>query len=338
MRKVELFAALAAGLGSVAAAVLGTGAAIRAADHGDSPQVRTDTRADVNDVYLFASPATPANTVLAMTVCPVAGVTAPKLFAPKVKYQFSIDTDGDAEANQVYTLVFGNPDATGNQKFTLTGPNKLKFKGTTDDAALTFGTGGKVFAGVRDDPFFFDLIGFKRGLAFSAQTSRNFFDGLNTMAIVIEVPTSSFGTLTNSTMGVGARTQKGNQQLDRMGRPAINTVLIGGGTPGGKKDLFNSSVPKDDVTKWRTEVVNNLKAAPLSRSDADANALASVLLPDLLTYDPTNAAGFLNGRKLTDDVIDAELALLSNNAVTTDFVANDSVFLTVFPYLGTPNP
>jgi hypothetical protein len=123
-----------------------------------------------------------------------------------------------------------------------------------------------------------------------------------------------------------------------MGRPAINTVLISGGAPGGNKDLFNRTSPKDDMAKWRTEMVNNLKAPPLSRSDADANGLADILLPDILTYDPQNSGGFLNGRKLTDDVIDIELSVLSNNAVTTDFVDNDSTFLSVFPYLGVPNP
>ena len=37
-------------------------------------------------------------------------------------------------------------------------------------------------------------------------------------------------------------------------------------------------------------------------------------------------------------MIDTELALLSNGAVTTDGVVNDSVFQSQFPYLGTPNP
>jgi hypothetical protein len=334
----HLLSTLAVGLGCTVAAVLGADALVSAADHGDSPQVRADTRADINDLYIFASPATPADTVIAMTVCPVAGITAPKEFATNVKYQFGIDTNGDANPDQTYTMVFKKPDAAGHQKFSLTGPNKVKATGTTEDLGVTFGTGGKVFAGLRDDPFFFDLIGFKKGLAFSATTSRNFFNGLNAMAIVIEVPTTSFGTLTNSKMGVWARTQKGKKQIDRMGRPAINTVLISDGSPGGKKDQFNSTLPKDDVAKWRTEVVGNLMAPPLSRTAQDAGALADVLLPDILTYDPTNPGGFLNGRKLTDDVIDAELDLLSNHLVTTDFVANDSTFLAVFPYLGVPNP
>jgi len=315
---------------------------VRAADHGDSPQVREDTRADINDVYLFASPETPANTVMIMTVCPLAGITGPKTFAVGTKYEIAVDVNGDAVEDQVYSLVFKKPDAAGHQTFTLSGPKfgtkKVKIQATTEDATATFGIGGKVYAGLRDDPFFFDLIGFKKGLAFSATTGRNFFKDLNTLSIVIEVPTTSFGALTNSTMGIWARTKKGKFQIDRMGRPAINTVLISGGLPGGAKDLFNRTSPKDDVKTWRDEMIKNLKAPPLSRSDADAGTLAGILLPDILTYNPQSSDSFTNGRKLTDDVIDIELDLLSNHAVTTDFIGNDSTFLAVFPYLGVPNP
>jgi hypothetical protein len=316
-----------------AVAAIATGGTLRSADHGDSPAVRLDSRLDILDLYVFESPETPANTVMILTVCPFAGVTAPRQFAPGAKYQFPIDTNGDAVEDQVYSVVFSKPDSAGNQKYTLTGPGKLKVKGTTGDT-VAVGETGKMFCGVRDDPFFFDLIGFRRGLAFSDTTSRNFFGDVNVMALVIEVPTASFGTLTNSTMGVWSRTLKGKKQIDRNGRPAINTVLV----PGPSKDAFNFTKPKDDVEKWRETFIASLKAAPLSRSQGDAEALADVLLPDILTYDPTNSGGFLNGRKLEDDVIDAELNLLSNGAVTTDFVGNDNKFSSEFPYLSSPNP
>lgn len=69
-----------------------------------------------------------------------------------------------------------------------------------------------------------------------------------------------------------------------------------------------------------------------------AQAHVQLLLPDLMTFDTSSSKGFLNGRQLTDDVIDAELTLLSNGAVTSDGVVNDSVFSAKFPYLGSPNP
>ena len=90
-----------------------------------------------------------------------------------------------------------------------------------------------------------------------------------------------------------------------------------------------------DLVALTGDVVDTLLS--LGNSQARADALANILLPDILTYDTSSSAGFLNGRKLTDDVIDAELGLITNNAVTTDCVNNDSTFLSGFPYLGKPN-
>jgi len=53
--------------------------------------------------------------------------------------------------------------------------------------------------------------------------------------------------------------------------------------------------------------------------------------------DTSSAAGFPNGRRLADDVIEIELGLVTNGAVTTDCVANDSTFSNSFPYLAPAN-
>ena len=60
-------------------------------------------------------------------------------------------------------------------------------------------------------------------------------------------------------------------------------------------------------------------------------------LPDILTYNTSSSAGFLNGRQLSNDVIDAELNLITNGGITGDCIANDSTFSDTFPYLGSPN-
>jgi hypothetical protein len=63
------------------------------------------------------------------------------------------------------------------------------------------------------------------------------------------------------------------------------------------------------------------------------------LLPDILTIDVASPAGFLNGRKPADDVIDAELGLITEGFVTTDCVgSNDKAFPSTFPYLAAPHP
>jgi hypothetical protein len=68
-----------------------------------------------------------------------------------------------------------------------------------------------------------------------------------------------------------------------------------------------------------------------------ATGIARVLLPDILTYDYSSAAGFLNGRKLTDDVINIELGLVTNGAPLTDDAGPHTDYLAQFPYLGEPH-
>ena len=66
--------------------------------------------------------------------------------------------------------------------------------------------------------------------------------------------------------------------------------------------------------------------------------IANTLLPDTLTIKLGDPSGFLNGRKPSDDVINAEFGLVTNGAVTSDGVdANDSTFLTYFPFLAAPH-
>jgi hypothetical protein len=61
---------------------------------------------------------------------------------------------------------------------------------------IATGTGGiKVFAGPRDDPFFFDLDQFKKIIAGTATGFNNpgndTFKGSNVMSVVVEVPKSA---------------------------------------------------------------------------------------------------------------------------------------------------
>jgi len=193
-------------------------------------------------------------------------------------------------------------------------------------------------AGVFDDPFFFDLTGF---LALNfCSPGTNFFAGLNISAIVLEVPSSLFGS---HTIGVWARTVLDDQQIDRMGRPAINTVFIPNnvfepsGSEPSQRNAFNAAKPRNDQRDYRGEVVDTLEIF-YGAGSSTAQGLADFLLPDVLTVDTSSTAGFPNGRGLADDVIDIELGLVTNGAVTTDCVGNDSVFSGSFPYLAAPNP
>jgi hypothetical protein len=135
-----------------------------------------------------------------------------------------------------------------------------------------------------------------------------------------------------------------------MGRPAINTVF----NNGDDKIAFNEGRPAMDRTRFGDNVVGVLETfsgldAEGAYTTAEAETLMRVLLPDVVTYDTsTAAAGPLNGRAPADDVIDAELNIVTGGfafdgrdgtgAITGDCVGPHSDYLGAFPYLGRPHP
>ena len=197
----------------------------RAADHLDGPMAKHDGRLDITDVYAFQSPSNPANTVLIMNVDPVAGVLSPTTFNPDASYDIKIDTNSDAKEDITYKISF-SAVSNGKQNVLLRRvpagkAGAVLARGQTG-ANISVSGGGTLRTGVFDDPFFFDLVAFKNGLAFCpGGVGTNFFAGLNVASIVLEVPSASLGT----SIGVWARTEMNGQQIDRMGRPAINTVF-----------------------------------------------------------------------------------------------------------------
>ena len=316
--------ALVAALGALAVPV-------GAADHLDAPLVQADGQTDINDLYVFESPSNPDNAVFIMTVNPLAGVMSDEDFRVWSPYIFYIDTDGDAVADQDLYATFTPHPGGGNKQRVHIGGSGISGVGNTGARVPLHDAAGErvgfAQASVYDDPFFFDLAAFQNGLAFCpGGVGADFFAGLNVSAITIEVPKSILGS---QQAGVWAVTTDGvfGEQVDRIGRPAINTVLIS------DKDAFNAGQPVDDRANFGADV----EAALTGLGAADPAALTQVLLPDVLTVDFDQPTNFLNGRSLGDDVIDAELNLLTNGAVTTDCVDSPDDFRTSFPYLGRRN-
>jgi hypothetical protein len=344
-----------------------------AADHLDAPGLTPpggDVKTDITDVYAFRRG---AKTVLVMNVNGLTEAGKQATFAsaaPSVRqtrrvwYRFHIDNDGDAEPDVKIRIRFGRPNANRVQAMTVRRNGKVLLTGQTS----RFGRiddnehrGVKAYAGMRDDPFFFDLNGFINIL--STEPGKSFigcsgsrpdaFAGTNVGAIVLELPSRMLTRRGSSQIGVWASTTRGGAQIDRMGRPAIATVFIPNNpfetsdSEPSQKNFYNASRPVDDQMRFRGEVVDTLRVLHSlndgsgdnpADDEAKVQALANILLPDILTYDTASSAGFLNGRQLADDVIDAELALVTEGAVTTDCVAaNDKQFRARFPYLAGPH-
>ena len=362
-------AALLVGLGIVSmfVALWATGW-LEGADHAEAPGVVGDPQADINDLYAFRSPENNDNLVVVLTVNPL---TAPpenetRNFATDVAYEIHVDNTGDLIADATVTVTFGGDP----MEFTLTiaalgiemsGPVTPPSDGpTAPDPIITESGGIKVFAGQRDDPFFFDLVGYQNfvaapfvspaGLRPAGETPSDTLAGLNVSAIVIELPITALTGQATSDTGVvraWATTSRGGVRVDRMAIPAINTAAV----PSGSKDTFNQGDPVNDVDAFltaATETVQGLRDAvnavlgaedggPLG--DVSAAGVAATVLPDVVTIDFSKPVDFpnLNGRTLTDDVIDIALALVLNRTVGDAIDANDVPFLSTFPFLAPPH-
>jgi len=192
--------------GAVGALALLVGLAV-AADHFDSPLANRDARTDITDIYAFRSTADPNNLVVALNVSPHAPGYAPKpLFSNSARYYIHVDNNGDLLDDATVTVTFS--DSSGTQLFSVAGLGSTPITGhvTSSGSTPIVVTSGpiKVFCGPRDDPFFFDLVAFKKfvsgpyvpaiGLRDSTSGSpRDFFAGNNVGSIVIELPITALG-------------------------------------------------------------------------------------------------------------------------------------------------
>lgn len=198
------------------------GGFILAADHIDAPAV-TNQSTDITDVYVFRGE-NPDNMVFVANtqglLSPAA--TAGAKFDENTMIEFNIDNNGDYVEDLVIQCIAKNG------KMKVYGPVAPKATGTTSylnindftaqvditpygqPAIVAEQKGVKVFAGPRDDPFFFDLGRFKQIIAGTATSFNNpgtdSFAGTNVLGIVVEVPKSMLGG--NGTINVWAESKK----------------------------------------------------------------------------------------------------------------------------------
>lgn len=212
-------------LSAFAVAALITGGIMYAADHVDTPAV-TAQPSDITDLYVFRAQDVNNMVFVANTQGLLSpGSTAAAKFDENTVIEFNIDNNADNIEDLVIQCKY---DATSNS-MQVYGPVAPSEKGTRSKlegnvkasavvtaygaASPTIGTGAtgiKVFAGPRDDPFFFDLNRYKAILAGTAPGFNNpgtdTFAGTNVLSIVVEVPK----TLLNSSgnINVWAETKK----------------------------------------------------------------------------------------------------------------------------------
>ncbi len=217
-----------------------------------------------------------------------------------------------------------------------------------------------VFAGLREDPFFFDVDQFfkvRAGAAglgpkvgfLSPSSAVDFTIGYNVNSIVVRIPLAK---LKGPILDIWGTVSLNGKQIERLARPAINEGLI---ITNAFLNAFNMIPPSADFSDMaapvREEAVKVLNAFDMidGVESITAGAVVTAFLPDVMRLDtraniPVGTVAYnadlsgdkgmlTGGRKLEDDVIDITLSLLVAGDPTGAAV-KDNV-----SYAGTPgNP
>jgi hypothetical protein len=193
------------------------GGFLLASDHIDAPAVKNQTT-DITDLYVFNGADTNNLVFVANTqglLAPTA--TAAAAFDPNTLIQINIDNTGDNVEDLVIQAIFAGgkmnfygpvkPSATGSRsklEGDIIASVAVTAYGASSPTTSTTSSGIMVFAGPRDDPFFFDLDQYHAVIAGTASGFNNpgkdAFAGTNVMSVVIEVPKK----LLNSTGKISA--------------------------------------------------------------------------------------------------------------------------------------
>ncbi len=299
-----------------------------ASDHADTPAIASKPGTDLTDVFLFPSTTNPDNVVLAMNVHPliIAGQGYSESFDPNVLYQFKIDNNGDAVEDVVIQARFTGSGR--NQRVHISEPSEPETTGSVnklvdrDDDDNNSGRvnqifraegGMQVFAGGREDPFFFDLEQFftifpdratpltginvpnpnqpHAGSWRSPGSAVDFLSngGYNVLSIVVEVPKRKLlrhGNHASSVVGLWCTTSTKNHgsyyQQDRLARPVVNEVFA---TVANNRHQVNNMIsPIDDRFQLKNDIESFL-TYPANRSRAIKDVIEAVLVPDMMMAD-----------------------------------------------------
>ena len=202
-----------------------SGLLLVAADHIDSPGV-SNTGNDITDVYAFQGADT-NNLVFVVNsqglLTP--GTTGTATFKENVLTEINIDNNGDnvedlviqaiKRGNKMYFFGPVAPGTTGTSSKveTIGAIGSVDITSYGNNATTASQNGVTMFAGPRDDPFFFDFGRYSDIIAGNETSFSNpgtdTFAGTNVMSIVIEVPKSTLsGT---GTLNTWVETKKKNQ-------------------------------------------------------------------------------------------------------------------------------
>jgi hypothetical protein len=308
-----------------AAALCGSVGAVRAADHGDAPQVSNDRACDLADLYFFLDPNDNSKAVIISTVN---GFIVPgeavnfAIFAPNVRYRFEFENTGGVAPNFFIDVSFdrrgSNPGPPGKeilrvpraQTATVRLPGQRQFtapvlnpslSGNPPDQASAIthnagGTGVDFFAGETDDPFFFDLPAFGRFIGSvrdghpdptQFNRARDTFAGYNILAIAMRVPVAMIRGSGN-VIGLDVLSQRNVEGQFRTVDRVGNPAVNVALVPFNRKDEYNAATTQDDANgRFANSIVATLQALGTNSSNINTLAQVAVVHGDFLHLDVT---------------------------------------------------
>lgn len=371
-------------LGLMAAA--GTATLVNASDHDDGEKELKGRNLNLTDLYVFREgdqnpSASTDDLVFIMDTNPRSLARQQYYFSNKSRYEFMVSRVSDIDASPTgepditLRFEFSAPDGNQQQTYTMTALENGTTIGTAsgkttplnnEPAVNSADVGGstvKIFAGLREDPFFFDVeqffrvragaLGIGPAVGFRDPSEAvDFAAGYNVNAIALQVPIallqgSSEATTFDVWQTISIGSGKSFNQVERLARPAVNEGLV---VTNDFLNTLNEVTPAFEAAALAGQQPAAGAAAPvvgevqktlmaLGNDEERTGALIGAFLPDVMRIDTTAPSGYGNalnakgspvrGRMLTDDVIDITLSVLTDGAITSDNVS----------YEGTPgNP
>jgi hypothetical protein len=188
---------------AVSTGMLAVGRQAFAADHLDPPgrtdpdvDTTSDKASDIADVYAWH---TETDVIIALTFAGPQATTLPATYDRDVLYTINISNDANPTTTEFpIDIRFGKDGAATGVRFSgipgTTGPIVGPVETNLQQGAVM------ARAGLFDDPFFFDLQGFRATRStgrLSFDPNRNFFAGQNLTAVVLQIPRSALENGTN---------------------------------------------------------------------------------------------------------------------------------------------
>jgi hypothetical protein len=336
--------------------------------HFDTKLAKEDPSLNICDFYLFDGYS--GKTVMAMTVNPDVGLSAPDTLHPEGLYSFRFDLNDDAREELTFKFRFGAPRHGDEGEHRHIQPFVVR-RGTGDDALhgdageiLIEGETGsaatqsevRAYVGIAPELFAGDAGGLRTfmtafykdqrydGDAFLHQ--QNFFARRNVTAIVLEVPTELIGKgKVHAWATISLYGHAPEVQVSRWGLPLVTHLFLNDPSDQEVKEQFNASVPSEDVERFSKAIANFAEKMVAYAGSAEdpveyGKQIASRLCPNTLPYEIGTPANFdvsgFNGRALGDDVMDVMLTLAANKPLADGVSPDPARIRKEFPYYGEP--